>query len=139
MQRVLAVDPGREKCGLAVVDRQQGVLAQKVIATAQLTQEAEQLVGQFACRIIVIGDRTANSEASKRLERLLSDQRIDQIVPVDEHRSSLEAKDRYWRENPPAGWRRLLPQGLLSPPCAIDAFAAIILAERYFQKSLKNL
>ena len=38
--RLLAVDPGREKCGLAVVDRQQGVLAHAIARTAQQAERA---------------------------------------------------------------------------------------------------
>lgn len=132
IERVLAVDPGREKCGLAVVDRQQGVLAQSVVPACQLLGTASQWVSDYQCRIIVIGDRTARAGATQALQRLLLDRKIDRIVPVDEHNSTREARDQYWKIHPPTGWRRLIPRGLLFPPCALDDYAAIILAGRYF-------
>jgi RNase H-fold protein (predicted Holliday junction resolvase) len=131
-ERVLAVDPGREKCGIAVVDRQQGVLAQAVVPIDQLLDKVTQWAGNYRCRVIVLGDRTARAGALKVLEKLLFEQKIDRIETVDEHQSTLEARDRYWKIHPPTGWRRLIPQGLLFPPCALDDYAAIILAERYF-------
>ena len=36
---IAAIDPGREKCGLAVVDENGSVLDQEVIATVWLTDE----------------------------------------------------------------------------------------------------
>ena len=36
---VAAVDPGREKCGLAIVAEDGRVLVQKVVATAHLAEE----------------------------------------------------------------------------------------------------
>ena len=137
--RLLAVDPGREKCGLAVVDRQQGVLAHAIALTAQLADLAGEWISCYGCRTIVIGDRTAGAGAAQVLEKLLLERKIDRLVPVDEHKSSLEARARYWQAHPPTGWRRFLPEGLRFPPCAIDDYAAIILAERYFQADVKNL
>jgi hypothetical protein len=52
-------------------------------------------------------------------------------VLVDEHRSSEQGRRRYFRDNPPRGWRRLLPVGLQTPPRAYDDYVAVILAERY--------
>ncbi len=137
--RLLAVDPGREKCGLAVVDRQQGVLAHAIAPTAQLADMAGEWISRYGCRTIVIGDRTAGAGAVQVLERLLSERKIDRLESVDEHNSSLEARARYWQDHPPAGWRRFVPEGLRVPPCAIDDYAAIILAERYFQVDAKKL
>jgi RNase H-fold protein (predicted Holliday junction resolvase) len=137
--RLLAVDPGREKCGLAVVDRQQGVLARTIAPTAQLPCLVEKWISRYDCRTIVIGDRTAGAGAVQVLERLLSERKIDRLASVDEHKSSLEARARYWQDHPPVGWRRFVPEGLRVPPCAIDDYAAIILAERYFQADVKKL
>ncbi len=50
---------------------------------------------------------------------------------IDEHRSSEQGRRRYFRENPPRGWRRLLPVGLQTPPRAYDDYVAVVLAERY--------
>jgi hypothetical protein len=53
------------------------------------------------------------------------------IVLVDEKGTSLLARERYLKENPPAGWRRLLPSGMQIPKEPYDDYAALLLAERY--------
>jgi RNase H-fold protein (predicted Holliday junction resolvase) len=134
--RVLAVDPGREKCGVALLDRQCGVLRQAVVENAQLLSFVETVIREYGCRTIVLGDGTATAQIKKALSLLLAENIIDQIVVVDERNSTQEARRRYWLAHPPSGWRKFIPIGLLTPPCAIDDFAAIILGERYFAKNL---
>ena len=133
-QKVVAVDPGREKCGLAVVDRQSGALWHQVTPTPELAKAVARQLETYSCRTVVLGDQTYSDEVRRSLGFLLTEGRIDEIVEVDEHGSTEVARSRYWRMNPPQGWRRFVPIGLLVPPCAIDDVAAIILGERYFQK-----
>lgn len=134
--RVLAVDPGREKCGIAVLDRQCGVMRQAVVESSRLLPFAEAVIREFECRSIVLGDGTATAQIKNELSLLLTENIVDQIVVVGERNSTREARLRYWLAHPPSGWRKFIPAGLLSPPCAIDDFAAIILGERYFAKNL---
>lgn len=138
-ERVLAIDPGKEKCGLAVVDRFQGVLARSVVKTEELPESIERCLSQNGCGVVVLGDRTRSAAVRVHLELLREKRLIKDIVLVDEHNSSQEGRSRYWESNPPQGWRRLLPKSLLVPPCAWDDFAAIILAERYFLKKCEKL
>ncbi|MGC8863990.1 MAG: pre-16S rRNA-processing nuclease YqgF, partial [Armatimonadota bacterium] len=61
---VLAIDPGRDKCGLAVVARAQGgsgqfeVLYRGVAAVDELPELVSQLGGQFALSALVVGNGT---------------------------------------------------------------------------------
>lgn len=134
-QRILAIDPGRDKCGVVVYDQEQGVLRQAVVGVDQLSEVVEKWSREYFCPTIVVGNKTAGRQMADKL----APQIFSSIVMVDEHKSTEEARRRYWQAHPPAGWRRLIPQGLLFPPCAIDDFAAIILAERYFQQCVKKL
>ena len=138
-ERVLAIDPGREKCGMAVVDRTHGVLRQAIVRAMELNVVAENWIKEHDCSLIVVGNKTASKQALESLATLLAENKIEAIVKVEEHKSTEQARLRYWRVNPPQGWRRIIPLGLLTPPCAIDDFAAIILAERYFVQNVKNL
>ena len=138
-QRLLALDPGRDKCGIAVYDEQHGVMRQAIVSVDDLVENVDALCQEFDCSTIVVGNKTACKKVLKMLACFVTENKIDSIVMVDEHKSTEEARRLYWQANPPAGWRRLIPQGLLFPPCAIDDFAAIILAERYFQQCAKKL
>ena len=136
MDRVLAIDPGREKCGVALVDRQRGVLRQAVVENSQLLAFVRTIILEFECRTVILGDGTATAQTKQELTLLLTENIIDQIVVIDERNSTQQARQRYWLVHPPSGWRKIIPVGLLTPPCAIDDFAAIILGERYFAKNL---
>lgn len=128
---VVAVDPGRDKCGVAVVHRQQGAKRRIIIPTADLPVIVTRLVDQYGVRTVVVGDRTTSRAAQDTLRAALADRPV-KIVPVDEHRSTDAARARYWRENPPRGLKRLLPVTMLTPPAPVDDYVAVILAERYF-------
>lgn len=136
ISRIVAIDPGTEKCGIAVVDRNVGVLKQQVAPTRQLVTEVAKLLTLYNCRLIVVGNQTFSAAVRSLLQPLLDQNKADDVVLIDEKGSTDSARSRYWQAFPPHGWRRFLPLGLLVPPCAVDDFAAIILGERYFKKNI---
>lgn len=127
---ILGFDPGRDKCGLAVMGENfqlyyhQTVPAQTAIATIQ------SLLQKWSISVIVMGDRTTAKQWRSQLESTYN--RLP-IVMVDEHNSTLEARDRYWQMYPPKGLAKLVPQGLREPPTPIDDIVAILLIERYLK------
>ena len=131
---IIAIDPGREKCGIAVVHEQKGTLIQKVIQTPELNAVVEQLIADYHTSIVVIGDRTSSQQAKKGLENIQISGQPLVVILVDEHHSTDEARLRYWRENPPQGFKRLIPVTMQVPPKPVDDYVAVILAERYFAK-----
>ncbi|NLM54051.1 MAG: RuvX/YqgF family protein [Firmicutes bacterium] len=131
---VLAIDPGTDKCGLAVVDRER-VLRRWVAPRIQLLREVGSALGCYQLNLIVLGDRTGSARFRRELAQAFP--HVD-IVAVDEHLSSVEARQRYWQENPPRGWRRFIPLGMQVPPEPFDDLVAVILAERYFRRQPVN-
>jgi RNase H-fold protein (predicted Holliday junction resolvase) len=125
---ILAIDPGREKCGVAVVDLDTQVLHREIVPSREIAEAASRLVDAYHVTQLVVGDRTA----AKDVCRALAAAQI-RLVPrmVDEHRSSEQARRRFFQENPPRGWRRLLPVTLLTPDRPYDDLVAVMLAERY--------
>jgi RNase H-fold protein (predicted Holliday junction resolvase) len=133
---VIAVDPGREKCGIAVVTSRQGVLRQQVISTVKLAETAAELAENYRTNTVVIGNRTSSRSAIAILQQVrVNDAKLN-IIPVDEHHSTEEARKRYWGQNPPRGLARIIPVTMRVPPVPVDDFVAVILAERYYN-SLK--
>ena len=131
---VIAVDPGRDKCGVAVVRRDGGVLHQSVVAAGRMAEAVAALAAAHAVDTVVVGDRTGHKVAMAALGQLRPGGRPLDIRTVDEHRSSDEARGRYWRENPPRGLSRLVPVTLLVPPVPVDDYVAVILAERFYRQ-----
>lgn len=136
-QIIIAIDPGREKCGIAVVHQGKGVLQQEVIVTGQLKEVVQTLIAAHHPKQVVIGDGTSSQEAKERLEEIITDGDVG-IVLVDERHSTDQARIRYWQEHPPTGWKRLIPVTMQVPPKPVDDYVAVILAERYFAKKDKK-
>jgi RNase H-fold protein (predicted Holliday junction resolvase) len=122
---VLAVDPGREKCGLAVVEPGR-VLHREVLPRNQLVARAAELVGRFGVEEVVVGDATGSQQVLRELSRLGRSVRL-----VSEAGTTLEARRRYFQDHPPRGLARLLPEGLRVPPRPYDDYVAVLLAERF--------
>ena len=125
---VLAIDPGREKCGVAVLASDGRILVQEVVATAALDAAVGTLVRAYEPAVIM-GNGTTSADAKKRVEALGVP-----VTLVDEYRTTDAAKCAYWEAHPPRGWRRLMPRGMLVPPVPVDDFVAVILAQRFLEK-----
>ena len=124
---VVAIDPGREKCGVAVVALNGAVLDRAVVPAAELKAWLERLHHPVAA--YVVGHRTAREQVLATLAALGVPE--DLVRVVNEDRSSEMGRRRYWQANPPRGWRRLVPTSLQVPPEPYDDFVAVELAERY--------
>lgn len=129
---ILGFDPGRHRCGLAVmgVDRtlryHQVVEAKDVLRTLQTLQE------RFPISLIVMGDQTTAQTWKQQLSEQLTT--APNIVMVDERYSTLAARDRYWQMYPARGLYRLVPKGMRVPPRSLDDIVAILLIERYLEQ-----
>lgn len=126
---ILGFDPGKDKCGVAVMDTRKRVYIHQVVASQEAIITLQTLSQQYPIDLLVMGNQTTAKSWKAKLEENLSPQ-ID-IILVDERNSSLEARDRYWQMYPPKGLQRLIPEGMRLPPCPIDDIVAILLIERY--------
>jgi RNase H-fold protein (predicted Holliday junction resolvase) len=126
---ILGFDPGRDKCGLAIMDAQEKVYYHQVVSSTEAIATIKELCQQFSLELVVMGNQTTAKSWRQQLEAIL-DKTIP-LVMVDERNSSLEARDRYWQMYPPRGLTRLIPQGMRLPPRPIDDIVAILLIERY--------
>ncbi len=129
---ILGFDPGRQKCGLAVMGVDRTVRYHQVVHTEDAIATIQSLQTQFPISLLVMGDQTTAKEWKKKLLNELPNPL--RIVLVDERYSSLEARDRYWQMFPPTGMYRLIPQSLRSISRPIDDIVAILLIERYLER-----
>lgn len=135
---VLAIDPGRAKCGVAIVRRSADpggsspeqtaeVLHRSVVPSPEIDRIIASLFARFSPEVILIGDGTTSSQVVGIAEGL----HLAPVRLVDEKFSSVQARKRFFVENPPQGLRRLIPVSLQTPPRAYDDYVAVLLAERY--------
>lgn len=127
---VIGFDPGRDKCGIAVVQvpLELKILHREVIASSVALAKLQTLWQHFQAERVILGNQTTAQTWKHQLESIIPPQRI---ILVDERHSSQEARQRYWDFYPPQGWDRLLPKGLRVPANAYDDLVALILVERY--------
>ena len=128
---ILGFDPGRHKCGLAIVGLDRSLCYHEVIAAETVVDHIESLRQTYPISLIVMGDQTGAKIWKQELSRLKEG---PNVILVDERYSSLEARDRYWEMFPPTGLNRILPQSMRSIPRPIDDIVAILLIERYLNK-----
>lgn len=131
LERVLAIDPGRDKCGVAIVTASGEVLTRRIYRRAEMPDVLLPLLKQHAIENIVVGGATTSKTLVAQLKALLPHL---SIKTIDEAHSTLRARALYWQSHPPQGWRRLLPLSLQTPPVAIDDYAAVVLARRHFAR-----
>jgi RNase H-fold protein (predicted Holliday junction resolvase) len=123
---VLAIDPGRAKCGVAV-GRRGAILARAVVPMDVLVHTVRVWVEAFGVGEVLLGAGTGHDRVRALLAAVPD---LPPVRTVAERGSTLEARRRYFAEHPPRGWRRLLPPSLQVPPEAYDDYAAVVLIER---------
>jgi RNase H-fold protein (predicted Holliday junction resolvase) len=129
---ILGFDPGREKCGIAVMGNDSQLYYHQVILAADVPKILTSLCQQFTIETVVMGDQTTSKMWKQKLTEILP--KSLSIIQVNERYSTLEARDRYWQLYPPKGLTRLIPKGMRTPPRPIDDIVAIILIERYLNQ-----
>ena len=133
-QTILGLDPGRDKCGVAVMNNKQKVLYHQVIGSQNAIATIQNLAKEFAIDLIVMGDGTTSKIWQQQIDSIAT----MPVVSVNETNSTLEARDRYWIVYPPKGLQRMIPLGLRVPPRPVDDIVAILLIERYLDLNKKN-
>jgi len=129
---IIAIDPGREKCGIAVLSIDNTVIFHKTVLKNDLFPCMDELQKKYTIAAVVIGSGTTSKNVLQLLQKKYQQM---SIAVIDEYRTTDAAKKRYWQENPPKGIKRLIPRGMLIPPVPVDDWAAVIIGEKY----LKNL
>jgi RNase H-fold protein (predicted Holliday junction resolvase) len=127
-QLFLGFDPGKDKCGIAIVSSVGEILYREVILADRVLPVIGGLLAEYSPATIVIGDATTGKQWQQKLEDLAID---IPIAVVDERYSTLEARQRYWQLHPPTFLQSLVPEGMRRPPKAIDDIVAVILVERF--------
>jgi len=126
----LGIDPGRSKTGLALVDGAGKILKLHIADSQNIDNEIVEFI-QKSCPVqIVLGNGTNSSNIGEAVQKVLPNV---EITVVEEAHSTEEARTLYWQENPPQGWRKLVPLGMLVPDVPLDAYAAVILVRRFLE------
>lgn len=138
MKVYLAIDPGREKCGLAVLQEDGSVIERCRCASSALAEAVAALIARYQPTVCLVGNGTGSKNMIKKLVDVLHKSDNCAMMTVDETSTTETARILYWQANPPHGWRRLLPVSMLVPPEPIDDWAAVALARRWLEKKFSD-
>lgn len=130
---IAALDPGRDKCGVAVLDGKGEILFRQVVDTGSVVDVLKEKQQSLGFSVLVTGDGTTSKTAQQRMKDAFPKL---EIVVVDEYNTTQLAKKEYWKLNPPTGWRKLMPLGLQTPSEPVDDIVAVILGRRYLGEKL---
>lgn len=122
---VAGLDPGRSKCGLVLTDPQRRAIREALVLPPAEALTTLQDWRREGLAVVVLGNGTGHRAWRRQLAPLLN------VALVEEHGSTLAARERFWRLEPARGWRRLLPAGLRQPPRDWDDVVAQLLLERW--------
>jgi RNase H-fold protein (predicted Holliday junction resolvase) len=126
---IIAIDPGKLKCGIAVLDSKK-VYHMKVVDRDALILHLERFLSGYEIKEIVVGCATGSGAIVEELSKI---EPPVKIITISENLSSLEARKRYFQDNPPRGLLRFLPSTMLVPNQPVDDYAAVVLGERYLK------
>jgi len=125
---IIGVDPGRDKCGVAVLNSEGDVKFSKVISTNELELTLQKLAARFDVKLLILGNGTTHLDAESKIKALNLP-----VEVVDEKFTTEQARKLYWKKNPPKGWRKFLPTSMQVPPEPVDNLVAEILVLRHLK------
>jgi len=130
----LAIDPGTEKCGLALMRRDASVLLRESVPSEKIAERVAEILKQEAgVRTIAVGGGTGSKSI---IEKICSSSAPGvEVRKVREYNTTMTARKIYFEENPPRGLLKLLPAGLRVPPRPVDDYAAVAIGRIYIKES----
>ena len=127
----LGVDPGSSKTGLALVNAEGKIMRLHIARTESLAKELPDFCGSAALTAVIIGNGTHSQTIAQEIKQLLPELPVHF---VEEAYSTEAARKLYWEVNPPKGWQKFVPLGLLVPSEPLDAYAAVVQVRRWLEK-----
>ncbi len=124
----MGIDPGRDKCGVAILNAAGEIKFQRVVPTEELDFVIKNLASEFEIEKVILGDGTTHKAAADKISVAGLKFQL-----LNEKHTTEEARREYWKKNPPRGWRKFLPTSMQVPPEPVDAIVAEILVKRFLQ------
>ena len=128
--RILAVDPGTRKAGIAIAEivaSEAQLLYRAILSLEELVPHMRLILETYRPDHLLVGASTGSQRVLKLLRESFPERTWE---VVEERETTLLARELYFRYHPPRGWRRLLPKGLRVPPEPYDDYAALALILR---------
>lgn len=129
---ILAIDPGSQKTGMALVKDDGRLYWKAIVSSGEVPSTVVRLVREASAQAVIMGNGTHHREMQERVESALRAARMSLSVElVDEKYTTEMGKARWLADHPPKGLARLLPRGMRTVEEPVDDYVAWIIGQIY--------
>jgi RNase H-fold protein (predicted Holliday junction resolvase) len=136
MSDLLALDPGSDKIGTAVLSFTKDEREKTIVKKEELLDHLEEILNHYQIEEVVIGNGTGAETIKKMISSKYSDLKIKL---VEEKYTTEEAQARYLEQKPMSNYEKLLRKMVswkVKKP--LDDYAALIIGEKYLESIDEN-
>ena len=127
MPKVIAIDPGKSKCGLVLAEINEKKVYKAIILKSELIENyVRNLITTEDISQIIIGNGTTSREIREKLYFFKKE-----IIIFEEKNTTYRAKARYFELFPISGLKFLMPREVFILNKNLDAISALIILEDY--------
>ena len=127
MFKLIAIDPGKFKCGLVLAELNEKKVYKAIILKSELLGNyVRNLITAEDISQIIIGNGTTNKEIREKLDFFKKE-----IIIFEEKNTTFRAKARYFELFPISGLKFLIPREIFIFNKNLDAISALIILEDY--------
>ena len=127
MARVIAIDPGKSKCGLVLAEISEKKVYKAIILKSELLENyLRNLITVEDIELIILGNGTTSGEVREKLHFFKKE-----IITFEEKNTTYRAKARYFELFPISGLKSLIPREIFILNKNLDAISALIILEDY--------
>ena len=127
MGKLIAIDPGKCKCGLVLVDLIQKKVDQAIVLNSELLPKYVKSLNSYEnISKVIVGNGTTSKQNIEKLKFLKKE-----LIVVEEKNTTFRAKKRYFELFPIRGLKNLLPKEIFIMNKNLDAVSALIILEDY--------
>jgi len=127
MPKIIAIDPGKSKCGLVLAEISEKKVYKAIILKSELLENyVRNLIAAEDISQIIIGNGTTSREIREKLYFFKKE-----IITFDEKNTTYRAKARYFELFPINGLKFLIPREVFILNKNLDAISALIILEDY--------
>ena len=128
MSKVIAIDPGMSKCGVTIADIVEKKVYEALVIDSHLLLKfvLDKYQNEKTLQFL-IGNGTSSRNYIKDLNKV-----VPKLIIAEERNSTYRAKKRYFEIFPLKGIQSFLPREIFILNKNLDALAALIIMEDYF-------
>lgn len=130
---ILGIDPGRNKCGVAVLTEDGKEVFKDISKTSKLSKKLEEVLENYSIDKIILGNGTYADKIYNILKLLFDEKKI---IFINEENSTYIAEQKYLKDNPPLGLNFLNKIMKFKPKKPLDDYTAVVLVEKYLKKEI---